>query len=111
MKRDERKAAIAAWKERRAPSGVYAVRCPPTGEVWVGASPVLDKIRNRIWFMLRQGGSPHAAMQKAWNAHGEDAFSFELLEELPEDTASFDRDRRLAERAERWQAELGAVPL
>jgi hypothetical protein len=111
MKREDRKAAVAAWKERRVPSGVYAVRCAPTGQVWVGASPVLDKIFNRIRFMLRQGGSPHPAMQQAWNVHGEGAFSFEVLEELPEDTSGFARDDLLAERAGQWRAELDAEGL
>jgi hypothetical protein len=111
MKREDRKAAVAAWKERKTPAGVYAVRCAPTGDAWVGASPVRDKIRNRIWFMLRQGGSPHPAMQQAWNAHGEDSFSFDVLEELPEDTSVFARDGLLAERGEHWRAELGAEGL
>jgi hypothetical protein len=108
MNRDDRKAAIAAYKERKAPSGVYAVRCAPTGDVWVGTSPVLDKIRNRLWFMLGQGGSPHPAMQQAWNEHGADGLSFEVLEELPAEVSAFARNGLLAERAEHWRTELGA---
>ena len=95
-------------EERKAPNGVLAVRCEASGEIWVGLSPTLDKIRNRLWFMLRQNGSPHRSMQQAWNRHGVDAFAFEVLEEMPADVSPLARDRLLAERTEHWRGELGA---
>ena len=36
MDRSERKAAVSAYKERKAVAGVYAIRCAKTGEQWVG---------------------------------------------------------------------------
>lgn len=111
MKREARRAAVSAYKERKVPRGVFAVRCDVSGECWVGTSTTLDKIRNRIWFMLRQDGSPHRALQDAWNLHGSDAFSFDVVEELSEDVGEFARDRVLAERGEHWRKELGAQPI
>ena len=35
MQREDRKAAISAYKKREAAAGIYAVRCKASGEVWV----------------------------------------------------------------------------
>jgi hypothetical protein len=115
MKGADRKAAIAAYKERKAPAGIYALRCAASGQVWVGASPDLDKIQNRLWFGLRLGNDPHPDLQAAWNRHGGDAFAFEILERLPEDEAEsgapFLRQAVLRERAASWRDRLGAAAL
>ena len=37
MSTSDRKAAKVAYKERKPAAGIYAVRCTPTGEAWVGA--------------------------------------------------------------------------
>lgn len=108
MKREARRAAVAVYKERKARGGVFAVRCSATGEAWVGSSKDLDKIQNRIWFMLKQNSSPHRSMQAAWNEHGADNLAFEVLEELPADTSDLVRGDLLKKRAAHWQGELGA---
>ena len=56
MKIDDRKAAIAAYKKRKSAAGIYAVRCAPTGQTWIGQTLNLETIQNRIWFSLRAGG-------------------------------------------------------
>ena len=48
MKIDDRKAAIAAYKKRKSAAGIYAVRCAPTGESWIGQTLNLETIQNRI---------------------------------------------------------------
>jgi hypothetical protein len=45
MDRSERKAAVSAYKERKAVAGVYAIRCAATDAQWVGAA--LRKGHNR----------------------------------------------------------------
>ena len=37
--RNHRRALMRDYKEREVPAGVYAVRCIPTGAVWVGGVP------------------------------------------------------------------------
>lgn len=108
MKREDRKAAVAAYKEQPTAWGVYAVRCSASGEAWVGASNHVDTRRNGLWFGLGQGGSPFRDLQAAWTAHGADAFTFEVLERLPQDMPAFQRKDALEALAERWQVELGA---
>ena len=66
MKTIDRKAAIAAYKERKPAVGIYLIRCRASGQCWIGASPTLDTIQNRHWFTLRQGSFPQPALQAAW---------------------------------------------
>ena len=103
-----RKAAIAAYKERKSVAGIFAIRCTATSETWVGQTPDLDKIQNRIWFTLRQGGHPCRSLQAAWTAHGADSFAFEACERLEEEETAYVRDALLKERALHWRTELGA---
>jgi len=107
----DRKAAVAAYKERKTVAGIYAVRCRPTGQVWVGAAPNLETIPNRIWFSLRHGNSSFRALQPVWDAHQPEDFSFEELERLGEDVNEFRRKDVLKERAAHWLAELQAQPM
>src|SRR6202012_5198379 len=62
MDRQGRKAAVAAYKERRPAHGVYGVICTLTGEAWVGCSRHVDTQQNGVWFTLRLGTSPHASL-------------------------------------------------
>ena len=70
MDRSGRKAAVSAYKERKAVAGVYAIRCAATGGQWVGAAPDLSTIWTRRSFALRQGVEMNRALQSAWNALG-----------------------------------------
>ena len=103
-----RKAAIAAYKERKTIAGIYVVRCLATSETWVGQSPNLEKIQNRIWFTLRQGSHTCRGLQAAWTAHGPDDLSFEECERLEEEETPYIRDALLKERKLHWRAQLGA---
>jgi hypothetical protein len=102
MKREDKKAALAAYKERKPEPGIYVVRCAATDQVWVGAAPELSAIWNRVSFALRQGGQKPASLQLAWNAHGADSFTFEPVEALTDEQLIFGRDRMLKERRTHW---------
>ncbi|WP_065751473.1 GIY-YIG nuclease family protein [Bradyrhizobium paxllaeri] len=103
-----RKAAIAAYKERKTFAGIFLIRCKATAETWVGQTPNLEKIQNRIWFSLRQGSHPCRGLQTAWTAHGADSFTFEECERLEEDETPYVRDGLLKERALHWRTQFGA---
>ena len=111
MDRQERKAATAAYKERKSAWGVYAVICATTGEAWVGHSRHVDSQQNGLWFALKLGTSPYAALQAAWKVHGEGAFRFEELERLREDFPAFGRLDEVKKRQALWCARLGAAAL
>ena len=111
MKGEARKAAIAAYKERKAVAGVYAVRCEGSAEVWVGQWLDVETIKTRIWFGLRQGGNPNRAMLAAWQKHGEASFSFEVLETHEDNVAPYIRADALKKRAAHWCEALSARPI
>ncbi|SHJ87625.1 hypothetical protein SAMN02745194_03615 [Roseomonas rosea] len=111
MDRSARKAAIAAYKERKPAHGVFAVICTATGQAWVGQSRHLDTQRNSLWFTLKHGSSPHAVLQAAWNRHGEAGFRFEELERLRDDFPALTRSSELKSRQSLWVARLQALAL
>jgi hypothetical protein len=103
-----RKAAITAYKERKSVAGIFAIRCKALAKIWVGQTPDLEKIQNRIWFTLRQGSHPCRSLQAAWTAHGPDGLTFESCERLEEEESAYVRDALLKERALHWRKQLGA---
>ncbi len=111
MDRLDRKAAIAAYKERKPAYGLFAVICTATGEAWVGCSRHVDTRQNGLWFALRQGTSPHASLQAAWRQHGEPDFRFEELERLREDFPEISRMDELKKRQALWRDRLQAAAL
>lgn len=108
MKREDRKAAVATYKERKVAAGIYTLRCSATGQCWAGYAPDLAKIRNRLDFTLRQKASPFASLQAAWNAHGPDGIAFEIVETLDEEALAFARASTVKARLAHWCAALGA---
>jgi hypothetical protein len=109
MDRSERKAAVSAYKERKAIVGVYAIRCAATDGQWVGAAPDLSTIWTRRSFALRQGIEPNQTLQSAWNAHGAEGFAFKILEEIDLEQLTYGRERALKERVQHWRGVLGGA--
>lgn len=111
MKDADRRAATAAYKERKETAGLFAVRCTAAGLIWVGRSLSLDSVQNRIWFTLRLGSNPNTAMQQAWDSHGAEGFTFLRLEALPEDEPDWRRSDSLKKRQAHWRGVLKADPV
>lgn len=107
-----RKALLRAYKETKVQSGVYAVRCTRTGQAFVGGTQNIATRRSGVWSALRLGSHPNARLQGAWNAHGETAFAFEVLETVDDEGLEpKGRELRLADRRRHWCQALGAVDL
>jgi hypothetical protein len=70
------------YREEGRPMGMFAVRNLANGKVLVGATQNLPGALNAARFQLRMGGHRNRALQADWNALGEDAFAFEVLDEL-----------------------------
>lgn len=112
MSREARKAAIAAYKRRKPAPGVYAVCCRETGERWVGGAPDVEKMENRVRFMLSMGDIRPAALGAALARFGAEAFSFETLERIDsEDGGALKTSRLLKERVAAWRSRLGAAAM
>jgi hypothetical protein len=109
VSKDRRRELVREYKEQRPRRGVYAIRCAATGEVWASASPNLEKQQNSIWFQLRMAGFPNRALQAAWNAHGEGAFSFAIVAELSvEERSDYAIKADLKALEAEWRERLGA---
>jgi hypothetical protein len=106
-----RKALVAAYRERKTIAGVFAVICNATGQVWVGTSRHIDTQQNGLWFTLRMGSHLNRPLQAVWAEHGEGEFRFEQLDRLPADTSDMARDTELKSRSALWTARLGAEKL
>jgi hypothetical protein len=104
----DRKAATAAYKERKTFAGIFVIRCTASPQAWVGQTPNLEKIQNRIWFTLRQGSHTCRTLQAAWTAHGPDSLTFRECERLEEEATPYIRDALLKERALHWRSQFGA---
>lgn len=106
-----RKTAINDYKERKVSAGIYAIRCAASGQSWVGRAPDTGAIANRIWFMLRQNASTHRLLQEAWNRHGAEAFSIEIVEVLDPDLTPYARQGALKTRLDYWAGLLSAAAI
>jgi hypothetical protein len=112
MDKQTRRQAVRDYKERKVAVGIYAVRCAASGQLWVGVGRNLDQQQNRLWFGLKTGGHPNAALRAAWAEHGEAAFSFEVVETVDvEELSDYVRDNRLKARDAHWRTELGAAKI
>ncbi len=111
MDRQDRKAAVAAYKERKPAFGVFAVICNATGQAWIGTSRHVDTQKNGLWFALKLGSSPYPGLQAVWRDHGEGAFRFEELERLREDFPELGRGDELKRRQALWRDRLQASTL
>jgi len=103
-----RKEAIAEYKNRKIPRGTFVVRFSADGPAWVDSTPDLNAARNGLLFTLRQGLHRNPALQEEWNAHGESAFSYEVLEKLDDDLAPMAWRDLLKDKRKEWAERLGA---
>ncbi|MBU1376561.1 MAG: GIY-YIG nuclease family protein [Alphaproteobacteria bacterium] len=109
MDKQSRREAIREYKEKKTQSGVYAVRCAATAEVWVAASRNIDAQQNSLWFGLRSGGHPNKGLQATWATHGQDGLSYEVLERVEAGELTPLGLADLVKTRERhWLAALGA---
>ena len=61
-------------------SGVYQIRCLPTGKIYVGSAVDLYERWYEHRRALRLGKHINAYLQAAWNKYGEESFEFSILE-------------------------------
>ena len=106
-----KKEAIAEYKNRKTPRGAYAVRFSDGGASFVDAVPDLDAARNGLLFMLRNGMHRNKELQAQWDAHGEAAFRYEVLEKLEDDLAPMAWRDLLKDKKKEWMGRLRAQPV
>ncbi len=78
----DRKALVREYKETPRTIGVGAVRHVASGRTFVFSSVDLPAMLNRQRAQLRLRGHRNRALQADWDANGEAAFAFEVLDTL-----------------------------
>lgn len=99
-------------------AGVYRVTHLPSGRTLLGASPHARGLLNRLrWQLVTRLPSPHLVnghdledVQRDWNADGEAAFVFEVLDELAPDASGRVDPDDLAELLALWRERLALPP-
>ena len=92
MDREQRKAAVDAYRKRKDAPGIYAIRSLSNGAVWLGQTPDLEDVEANL---------------RAAGVHGEADLAFEVLERIePPETAYLLR-AILKDRLADWRTRLG----
>ena len=95
------------YKESEIPVGVYRIWNKQSDRSLVGSSVNLPAILNRNRAELRAGGHRNRELQSDWNALGEEAFVFEILDTLPpRDELGYDLKRELKVLEDLWLERL-----
>ena len=105
MKAETRAELKRRYREEGRPMGMFAVRSLASGKMLVGATRNLPGALNAARFQLRMNAHRNRALQADWNALGEDAFAFEVLDEL-ERTPGQDDATELAVLERMWLERL-----
>jgi hypothetical protein len=95
------------YKEATIPAGVYRVWNKVNDRSLVGSSVNLPAILNRHRAELKVNGHRNRDLQRDWNALGESAFTFEILDTLkPQEEPGTDVKRDLATLEDLWLERL-----
>jgi len=73
---------------QKLPAATYLIMNTINGKVYIGQSTVYPKRWTQHKRDLRKNIHTNKHLQRDWNEYGEDAFVFEVIEELPPDTSS-----------------------
>ncbi|MFP4975867.1 GIY-YIG nuclease family protein [Paenibacillus sp. CN-4] len=109
MEKAKRKEIGYEYAHSHRPMGVFKLYNTVNGKMLVGSSMNLDGIWNRHKFMLDAGLHDNKDMQADWKAFGEEAFRFEILEQIKpeeehvEQTADLNKYRKqLPDMEAKW---------
>jgi len=77
-----RKEIKEEYKLKKFRMGVYQIKNKLNQKIFIGSSPDLDAKWNSQKFQLNAGLHPNFELQKDWTEHGEQNFTYEILELL-----------------------------
>lgn len=98
------------YKDFTAHMGIYRIMHTPTGRTLLGQSTHVQGMLNRIQFQLQAGMHTNKTMQRDWNEHGSDSFTFEVLDELKPKNPGDEPVDDLKELLALWQEKLNIPP-
>ncbi len=63
-------------------SGIYKIICTANKRIYIGSTVNLRQRKNEHWSDFKRNQHPNRHLQRAWNKYGEQAFIFEVLEQV-----------------------------
>lgn len=113
MKNQRRKELVEEYMNTPRPMGVFQIRNKQSGKIYVTSSTNLPGAFNSQKAKLSSDYHVSPALQKDWKTLGEDAFAFEILEELePDPQAAHDLKQqkiyadKVAQMEKAWMEKL-----
>lgn len=103
-----------AYKQSKRPMGVYRITNSQNEDTYIGYATNLEARFNRHKVELKLGNHRNGPLQKIWNAYGESALEFKILDTLDqEDGINADWDEELKVLMEMWiqTLEKAGVPI
>jgi hypothetical protein len=98
-----------AYKERKAPMGVFVVRHLASGRFLLQAALDLQAGMNRLQVEITPSTNPNRALLADWRADGREGFEIRVLDELaPKDEPGWDPREELEALKGLWQERLVA---
>ena len=95
------------YKESKRPMGVYKISNNQNNTIFIGYSTDLQARFNRHKAELKFGGHRNKELQNMWNALGETAFTFKVLDELDQkENNQTNPEKELQVLAEMWISKL-----
>jgi hypothetical protein len=87
--------------------GIYQITNKQNRKIFLGSARDLRAKLNSQKFQLQNGSHPNKGLQRDFTAFGEEAFSFEVLDQLkPTDDSPHDYTEELNVLQEMWLAKL-----
>lgn len=74
-------------------SGIYAIRCIPTGKIYVGSAVNLLNRWSVHRMSFRTGNHASPRLFNAWKKYGEDQFTWEVLEYVDDTSTLIEREQ------------------
>jgi hypothetical protein len=106
----DKKALTREYKETPRPMGVFRIHNKTSGMSLVGWSVNLPAILNRHRGEFRLRGHRDNDFQRDWNAHGEESFSFDVLDTLePSDDPAWNPTDDLKVLEQMWLDKLAPL--
>jgi len=82
MEKENRKALITEFKDRKNVGGIYGIINDVSGIRHIYSTPNIEGSKNRFEFAMKTGSCIIPQRQNEWEEFGSTAFHFEKLEEL-----------------------------
>lgn len=84
MQPSRKKELLAAYKQRPSQGGLYCIACAESGKRFIDFTVDLSGMKNRFSFCTATGTPFHHCMRADEKRYGASAFTFEVLESIPQ---------------------------